>query len=1358
MALAGGVAIRVPQKAGYYYQPEGILSPDGHCRAFDARAQGTVFGNGVGIVVLRRLCDALAAHDFIRAVIKGWAINNDGSLKVGYTAPGLDGQAEVIATAHALAGIEPGSITYVEAHGTATPLGDPIEIEALTQAFRAGTDKKNFCAIGSVKTNIGHLDPAAGIASLIKTVLALENKMLPPSLYLETPNPRIDFANSPFYVSTKLSKWNTEELPRRAGVSSFGIGGTNAHVILEEAPNIETSGSSRPFQLLLLSAKSISALDTATTDLARHLRHHPELNLADVAYTYQLGRRHFVHRRMVVCKSCDEAVSALEILDPQRVFTAVKSPRQRMVGFMFSGQGSQYVNMALGLYRVEKTFRNYVDRCAEMLGPRLGFDLRSMLYPPAAGAEESADQLTRTAIAQPALFVIEYALAQLLKEWGVHPNFMIGHSIGEYVAACLAGVFSLEDALMIVAERGRLMQQLPSGSMLAVPLSEQGVQTFLEDNLHLAAINEPSLCVISGPTDAIEKVQDRLADKDLECRRLLTSHAFHSGMMDPVLGPFTEFLKRVKFNPPRVPYISNVTGTWATVSQSVSPAYWASHLRLPVRFADGVRCLLNNQNCVLVEIGPGRALSTLARRQTGRTADQVIFSSLRHPHENQPDVEVLLNTLGRLWLSGTQVDWSGFYAHEQRHRIPLPVYPFERQRYWVDPPKLATASMLQTSPARKPDIADWFYVPFWKQTVSPGAAESGKLIQRGSRWLVFEDSSGLSSHMVRHLEREGGDVITVRMGERFSRTSETAFEIDPRQPEDYHNVLRELRMLDRVPDYVAHLWCVAPQSYAQTGIRSLSSVLDLGFYSLLFLVRAFVRQNITTNVKVGVASTHLHRVLGDEELEPAIATVLGVCKAVPQEYPNIRCRSVDLALAESDGTQCEHAASQLIAELAGNSPDTVVAYRGNQRWTQIFESVRLDEAPENIPLLRQAGVYLITGGLGNIGLAIAEVLAKAVRAQLVLVGRSPFPARKDWSQWRMNHGEHDPVSRKIRRVQNLGDLGSQIMLFSADVADEDQMRMVLNKTYARFGDIHGVIHGAGTIAPDAFFGVDQADRNLCERHFRPKIHGLRVLEKLLSGKDLDFWLLLSSLSSVLAGLGFVAYSGANNFMDAVANGHRGAPGERWISVDWDAWDFRDELTVSDRSELESAMTAKQGVDALRRILFRASLPQIVVSVSDLDARVKQWINLESLGQTSQAQTKRPTPLHARPALMNPYVAPRNEVEEMISEVWQELLGIDCVGVHDNFFTQLGGHSLLATQVASRLRQLFQVELPLRRLFEAPTVAELAVELRASDKEGRDQPQERPIVSIPREDRRVTISTPGVLEVSEQVRGLISKLP
>ncbi|NEQ85165.1 MAG: type I polyketide synthase, partial [Moorea sp. SIO2I5] len=640
LALAGGVSIKLPQIAGYTYQPGMVLSPDGHCRAFDARAQGTVGGSGVGLVLLKRLEDAITDRDTIYALIKGSAINNDGALKVGFTAPSVDGQAIAIAEALAVAEVSADTINYVEAHGTGTELGDPIEIESLTRAFRQTTAATGYCAIGSVKTNVGHLDTAAGVTGLIKTVLALQHRQIPPSLHFQTPNPKIDFANSPFFVNTTLQDWLAQENPRRAGVSSFGIGGTNAHVVLEEAPlpSPRPTPSPRP-QLLVLSAKTESALAQMATNLANHLQQHVDLPLADIAYTLSVGRRAFPQRRVLVATTREDAVTALR---SNPGLTGQAATGETPVVFLFPGQGSQYINMGRDLYENEPVFREYIDRGSAILEPELGLDLRQLLYPVPEQTATARQQLNQTAIAQPALFVVEYALAQLWQSWGIYPIGAIGHSIGEYVAACLAGVFELEAVLRLVATRGRLIQELPPGRMLSVPMTAAQLQPMLRGDCAMgiaapraiAAINEEARCVVSGPVDAIADLESQLTSQGIESRPLHTSHAFHSPMMEPILKVYGQAVAEETLNPPQMPFISSVTGTWITAEQATDPYYWSQHLRSTVQFAQGLEQLLGKPTQILLEVGPGRTLSTFAKRHSQRRSEQVVLNSMRHPQEN----------------------------------------------------------------------------------------------------------------------------------------------------------------------------------------------------------------------------------------------------------------------------------------------------------------------------------------------------------------------------------------------------------------------------------------------------------------------------------------------------------------------------------------------------------------------------------------------------------------------------------------------------------------------------------------------------------------------------------------------------
>ena len=1324
MALAGGISItNLSPESGYRYQKEGILSPDGHCRAFDVRAQGTIFGSGVGIVVLKRLKDALADGDCIHALIKGSAINNDGSLKAGFTAPSVDSQTEVIVEALGAAGVEAETITYVEAHGTGTPIGDPIEIKALTKAFRTSARKQGFCAIGSVKTNIGHLDAAAGIGGLIKTILALKHKQIPPSLHFKEPNPQIDFAKSPFYINTTLSEWKTGVFPRRAGVTSLGFGGTNAHVILEEAPSVEKIQSrgvlkqGRRYQLLVLSGKTRSALETATVNLADYLKQHPALNLADVAYTLQVGRRDFNYRRMLVCQNIEDAVKALETQEPQKVFTQFQSPCSRSVVFMFSGQGAQYVNMGRELYQTESKFREMIDHCCEKLKPHLLLDLRSVLYPSQAQAEAVAEQLKQTYITQSALFVIEYALAQLWMAWGVRPSAMIGHSIGEYVAACLAGVFSLEDALMLVATRGQMMQQLPSGAMLAVALPEKKVLPVLGEKLSLAAINAPEHCVVSGSRSAINDLHNRLTEQKVDCRLLHTSHAFHSDMMEPIVDLFMAQVKKVNLKAPQIPFVSNVTGIWITAAEATDPSYWARHLRQTVCFSEGITQLLQKPEQIFLEVGPGQTLSTLTRQHLDRGTQEVVLSSLRHPKEQHSDVAFALNTLGKLWQARAQIDWSGFYALQRHQRVPLPTYPFERQRYWIERQTSAVPVTTRQDLHKKPNIADWFYVPSWKKSIQFEPLKNRDLAEQNFCWLVFVDECGLGELLVKHLQQHNQNAIAVMVGDKFSKLSDRAYCINPQKRDDYDALLQALSHRDLTPQMIAHLWGITANHQTRSEIESFETNQYLGFYSLLFLAQAVGQQGITDPLQMLVVTNNIHDVTGDESLCPKKATVIGPCKVIPQEYTNIICRSIDVVLPQLE-RQKQKLIDQLVAEVTIQPTDLVIAYRGHHRWVQTFEAVHLEEAIAGKTRLRQKGVYLITGGLGGIGLELAQYLAQTVQAKLVLVGRSGLPEKDEWEQWLATHDYQDSVSIKIKKVQALEELGASVLVKSADVADFEQMQSVIAQVSEHFGEIHGIVHAAGVAGGGIIqLKTPQAAASV----MASKVKGTLVLDAIFRDVKLDFLVICSSDSSILGELGQVDYCAANVFLDCFAHRNFFRQGSFTVSINWCGWRdmgmlvntvVPDELKKRREETIKEAITTKEGVEAFRRIIY-SGLPQVVVSTRDFQTRIEQNYSKISLEeqltdleeQLASARFSKPT--HPRPNLGNDYVAPRTRVEQSVANIWQQLLGIECLGIYDNFF-ELGGHSLLATQVISQLRKSFPVDLPLRSLFfEYSTIAKLA---------------------------------------------------
>jgi amino acid adenylation domain-containing protein len=1340
MALAGGVSVRVPVKVGHLFQEGGQDSPDGHTRTFDAQASGTVFGDGVGVVVLKRLEDALADGDIIHAVVRGSAMNNDGAVKVGYTAPSIEGQAEVVAAALADAGIEAGSIQYVEAHGTATELGDPIEVAALTRAFRLSSADQGFCALGSVKTNVGHLDRAAGVTGLIKTVLALEHRELPPVLHFTSPNPRIDFAAGPFYVNDRLRPWPAVDGPRRAGVNSLGVGGTNVHAVLEEAPPRQPSGPSRPWQLLLLSAQTPTALEKVTGGLADFLERDPDGELADVAYTLQVGRRVFEHRRFAVCRAGRDAVGA-RAAGSGRLVTHFQPAGEPRVAFLFPGMGDHYPGMAADLYREEPAFREVLDRCADLLAGPLGIDLRPILFSPSAdgnGAEGAGlrrilgrdgraagtSPLARTSVGQPAVFAVEYALARWLLDAGVRPQALLGYSLGEYVAACLAGVFSLEDALELVARRALLLESLPAGAMLGVALSPAGLEALLPAGVSLAAVNGPELCVAAGTLEGIVELEEALERQGVAHRRLETTHAFHSTMMEPARAPFREVLRRIALREPSIPFISNVTGTWIAPGQATDPEYWLEHMCRPVRFADGVRELLVEPARVCIEIGPGQSLSSFVKQHPDCRAEQASFviPALRAAHDHgQPDLAVLLGVLGRLWLAGARIDWKAFSARESRRRTVLPTYPFERRRCWIDgrPLRLESRNPLAgllpagtaEALARRADVADWFWVPIWKQSL--------ELVDGGSRpdavgqsWLLFVDGRSFGEMVARLLRERGEHVVTVAPGDACAQRGERAWTVRPDLRADYDTLLRELKARGETPTRIIHLWSVAPES-----AEGLDATLRLGFDSLVLLAQALGETDIG-HLRLGIVSTGLQGVLADDPLDPAKATLIGPCRVIPVEHAGVACRSLDVLLPEAGTAAEEELADLVVTDLASGSVEPVVAYRRGQRWIQSFDPVRLSGASTE-PILREGGVYLLTGGLGGIGLAMAGWMARTARARLVLVGRSGLPPREVWDELLAVPDDPGGVARKIRQVLALEEAGSEILVVAADVADRDQMAAAVAAARARFGTLHGALHLAGVPAE----GLMQLKTpEALRRVLAPKIAGLRVLDEVLGGEELDFLVLFSSITSVTGGgPGQVDYCAANAYLDAWA---QASPRRRVVAIDWGEWQWNAwsaglqgfDAPLQDffrKSREAFGIGFAEGEEALARILA-SRLRRCIVSTQDFTALLaaSRDFNLdELLGAARHVES-----VHPRPVLGTSFVAPRNDAEQRIAEVWAEMLRLEEVGAHDNFF-ELGGNSLMGIQVIARLREVCGVEIPSWALYEAPSVSAMAELVGRQDENG-----------------------------------------
>ena len=1142
MALAGGVTIELPQGRGYLYKENEILSPDGECHAFDHRAQGTVFGSGAGCVALKRLDDAQRDGDHIWAVVKGTAINNDGAQKAGYLAPSVEGQARCIAEAQAISDVPAETVDYIECHGTGTYLGDPIEVAAMTEAFRETTDANGFCKIGSVKTNIGHLDTAAGVASLIKVSLALHHKEIPPSLGYEAPNPTIDFEASPFAVNAALTPWENRGHPRRAGVNSLGVGGTNAHAILQEAPERPASEESDwPFQMLTLSARSKTTLDAQSRNLAAHLRETPEQDLADVAWTLNKGRRDFDKRRVVVAESHDEAAALLEADSPLRVFshTALDNPD---VVFLFPGGGAQYAGMARDLYETEPVFAEWMDRGLEILQPRLDYDIRA-LWLPEPGDEDAANEtLKKPSVQLPLIMITEYALAQMFLAWGIQPSALVGHSMGENTAACLAGVLSFEDCIGLVHLRGQLFDTVPAGGMLSVPLSVEDLQPYLGD-LDLASLNAPELTVVSGPDAGLDNLAARLQADDIETQRIAINIAAHSKMLEPILGRFRAYLASISLHAPTMPIISNRTGKPLTDEEATSPDYWTQHLRGTVMFAECVSNLAENPNRIWLEVGPGKALSSLTRMH-GAVPPQQVLAALRHPDEDIADDLYHMGLLGRIWALGGSFDWSQIWGEARRNRVPLPTYPFDRREYFIAPAK-PSAEVVSATPARIEDVADMGTRLSWVARSAAIDFDIDSELEEAAKetWLIFADQSGIAAPAIARLRAAGQKVIEVQAGDTFRRRTDSAYSLPTeRGREGYDQLIQDLVHRGTVPTRIAHFWLASGEEKFRPGSNAFQAHMEQGFYSLMFLGQAIAAEGLAGPMHLTIITAGAAQVKDEALRWPEKAMVAGPARVIPHEMPGFSVSTLDLEPKPRKRGGYPELATALLEELFADPSNSVAALRGAKRFEQRLRAQPLTTTPA----LAAGATWVITGGFGGIGQTVAEALYNASGAKIALIARTALPDRAEWDAHKENPG--DPVTRRILAVERLEALGAEVMVASADVCNIDEMRVALDNVQEAFGKIHGVIHAAGAIDDAPLLAKTVSS---VESVFAPKVHGLRVLEALLPDGAVDQIVVFSSTSTLTAPAGQVDYVAANEYLNAWARARQGKT--KVLSLNWGIW-------------------------------------------------------------------------------------------------------------------------------------------------------------------------------------------------------------
>ncbi|EAA1979687.1 hypothetical protein DOV67_25415 [Salmonella enterica subsp. enterica serovar Java] len=1252
MALAGAAALRTPQRAGYLALDEGGMARDARCHSFGAGASGMIDGHGVGVVLLKRLGDALRDNDNILAVIRGSAINNDGRRKVSFSAPSVDGQRDVIVEALENAELTADDIDYVEAHGTGTPLGDPIEVAALNQVWQGS--RKDRCWLGSVKSNIGHLDAASGVTAVIKTTLALMNEQLPASLNGEPPNPAIDFAQGPFQVNTQLRPWPRGDRPRRAGISSFGLGGTNAHLILQEAPLRPAADVSEGEQLIILSARSENALRVRRRQLADYMRRHPQIPLADVAFTLQIGRKDFDWRCARVCRNREEVIDWLDTDDD------IAEPQKPVgVSFILPGVGQQHAGMGAELYRREAAYRVAVDRCCERLNVLLGRDLRDYLYPADPRQREMAESM---ALTMSALFVTEYAMTQLWQAYGVTPDAMIGHSLGQYLAAHLAGVFTLDAVLELVVRRADLIETTPAGAMLVVHADEARVRALLPTAISLGAINAPSLCMVSGLADDIEAFSRRLRDERIVAMPLAAARAGHSHLLEDILPSFHRVLNNFTLSPPVRPLMCNLSGDWLSEQEAIDPEYWVRHLRETVQFARGMeRLAADAGNNIIIDMGPGGGLSTLLRHQRVRfEPDQQIISF----GSAQADAHThWLQALANVWLTGQGIDWTPVLQDARGRRVALPGYPFERQRYVLETEESVAPE--REMPSVQQGVRAW--LPGWARALPPVPPANNA---DATVWLCAEPDS-LSELIRTRLEQSGRRVIALSIGQH-----EGWRQVDALDGECWRQLWRTLP----TPTHILQLWPLDERLPARFGYDAL----------LAFSQGAQDMGERTQSLRLTLASAGVCNIAGNESSRVAHASLLGAATVLPREIPGIRCQVADVSRDDSS----QQKADNLLASLFGADwpPDGVCAWRGRQYWLREMMLLPWPEAEQGRLALRDNGRYLVLGGTGGIGHTLALGIARHCTAPyLVLVGRQALC------------GEREQLCTA------LADAGATVSYLALDLSDAATVTDTLGELIRQEGRFHGVIHAAGSVSGGL---MQLGDRHAQESNLCCKADAMLTLEPVLQQSPPDFVLLCSSLSSFSPSPGQADNTAANFVLDSYALSGRLPCAV--LAVNWDYWldvgmiqALAEQHQALTGSAITEGMCAAEAVEILPSLLALLPLGQVAVSGRDLAAllHARERDDIRHFERRAVANRA-----HRRPALRERFVEPESDLQWVLAKLWGEGLGIDRIGIHDDY-CELGGDSLMAIALTARIRETLRINFTIRTLFDYPTVAALAEYLR-----------------------------------------------
>jgi len=1312
IAVAGGVSATYPNKQGYEYQEGMHLSPDGCCRSFDAKANGLVISDAIGLVVLKRVEDAVDAGDTIDALIIGSAINNDGNRKVGYTAPSVEGQEDVMRIAQSLAEIKPQDIAYIETHGSGTRLGDNIEIEALKRVFH-----KSECAkltIGTAKTNIGHTNSAAGAVGVIKTVLGLKHKEVFPHINFEMPHPELELEDSPFHIVTKLETLSNEGKPLIAGVSSFGVGGTNAHVILKEAPKLkEVKDFSNEEQIIVLSAQTVTALEAQKENLRVFLKKNKKYSIKDLAYTLQVGRTEFNHRCAFAADGIEKIVTILNDTNPRGVWQNEVLEKPKYV-WMFAGQGKQYFNMGRELYDHEPYFREEINRCLELARSIGGINYKKYLY---GDTLEDTESIISTDIVQPMMFCFEYALAKFFMELDVPVNYLIGYSFGEITAACLAGVVELKDAIRMVVIRGKLMKQGVAGSMLSVPLPDAEVKNLINDNISIA-IDNGETCIVSGLKEDINEFQERLKNMKILSIPIKGEHVAHSFLLKDIADAFEEVMNGIQLSAPKIPIISCITGKILSNSEATDMKYWSSHMLRTIKFYNGIKDFKDKSKYVFLEFGPGRDLSNIVQRC--RNQESTTIDLVRGNSSITSDMNMLMNRIACLWTLGTKFQWDKLHTSGKGKRIHLPTYPFERQAYPFHKSIAdirSNKSVIKTH--RNSNMSEWFYVQYWKHSILE--VDRKKTKEQSLTWLVLSDSSTILKNIKEKLYQQGDVVIHIESGSEYKCIDNNHYVIDLNNSDDFYRVVSSLIakkiIIDRVIDLfpveegllqeLLHIeTCKNTQQIEKAQLR--------GMYSIIRLLKAFVQEGMTNEMKLMIITDSMNSITGSEDINPNYATLVGLVKVINQEFVNIQCSNIDIEMKNLKEQEKIVLAEHLIREFNSRLGISEVAYRGKYRWVKGYENHPIEVENHRKYGIKQGGTYVIIGGFGKIGFEVAKYLMKTYSTQIAIITRSEIAESEQFA--RENQISEKEIS-KVGKIEMLRKLGN-VIVEVADVANLSLMEEAFEHIEQKLGKVNGVIHVAGVTGIKTSKAVTELTLHDCMLQFNAKVFGLYVLEQVLADKEIDFCMLFSSLSPILGGLGYGAYAAASSFMDAFNYYHNLTSEQQWIDVNWETWlneGFIDTAMYALGSyNAQMTLSVEEAMQVFERILAWVDFDKVVVSSGVLEQRLKRWINLESIEQVDKITNEMIQNFQMRPQLVNEYVAPSTKTEEILCETWNKILGMADIGVQDNFF-ELGGDSLKLLNTVGVIYKEFNVDIPVSEFFNNATIEYLAKRIDCSTK-------------------------------------------